>query len=113
MDYGRDPSLGWRFTDAWLSMAGASDEHSNGIPVDEWNQGGGRQVHARGRLDVAAGEAPPIRRRPVFALTKYRLDEEATRRRRRSRLLRSGPVPAQGEIAQQIFTSTAFAAGSY
>ena len=24
MDYGkRDPSLGWRFTDAWLSMAGA------------------------------------------------------------------------------------------
>ena len=26
MDYGKkDPSLGWRFTDAWLSMAGAAD----------------------------------------------------------------------------------------
>jgi glycerol transport system substrate-binding protein len=38
MDYGRrDPSLGWRFTDAWLSMAGASDLGlPNGVPVDEW-----------------------------------------------------------------------------
>ena len=26
MDYGKkDPSLGWRFTDAWLSMAGDGD----------------------------------------------------------------------------------------
>jgi glycerol transport system substrate-binding protein len=30
MDYGKkDPSLGWRFTDAWLSMAGVGDK---GIP---------------------------------------------------------------------------------
>src|SRR5690606_25497472 len=38
MDYGRrDPSLGWRFTDAWLSMAGAADAgEPNGLPVDEW-----------------------------------------------------------------------------
>ena len=38
MDYGkRDPSLGWRFTDAWLSMAGAADKGiPNGLPVDEW-----------------------------------------------------------------------------
>ena len=38
MDYGKkDPSLGWRFTDAWLSMAGAGDEGiPNGLPVDEW-----------------------------------------------------------------------------
>ena len=38
MDYGRrDPSLGWRFTDAWLSMAGASDLGlPNGVPIDEW-----------------------------------------------------------------------------
>ena len=27
MDYGKqDPSLGWRFTDAWLSMAGDGDK---------------------------------------------------------------------------------------
>lgn len=37
MDYGkRDPSLGWRFTDAWFSMAGAGDRGiPNGLPVDE------------------------------------------------------------------------------
>src|SRR3979411_2317560 len=38
MDYGKkDPSLGWRFTDAWLSMAGTADKGiPNGMPVDEW-----------------------------------------------------------------------------
>ena len=38
MDYGKkDPSLGWRFTDAWLSMAGSADRGiPNGMPVDEW-----------------------------------------------------------------------------
>ena len=38
MDYGKkDPSLGWRFTDAWLSMAGTGDKGiPNGKPVDEW-----------------------------------------------------------------------------
>ena len=38
MDYGKkDPSLGWRFTDAWLSMAGSGDKGiPNGLPVDEW-----------------------------------------------------------------------------
>ena len=38
MDYGKkDPSLGWRFTDAWLSMAGNGDKgEPNGLPVDEW-----------------------------------------------------------------------------
>ena len=37
MDYGKNPSLGWRFTDAWLSMAGAADKGlPNGMPVDEW-----------------------------------------------------------------------------
>ena len=38
MDYGkRAPDLGWRMTDAWLSMAGAgSVGKPNGVPVDEW-----------------------------------------------------------------------------
>src|SRR3989344_985093 len=38
MDYGKkDPSLGWRFTDAWLSMAGTADIGApNGPPIDEW-----------------------------------------------------------------------------
>jgi glycerol transport system substrate-binding protein len=38
MDYGkRAPDLGWRMTDAWLSMAGEADVgQPNGRPVDEW-----------------------------------------------------------------------------
>ena len=38
MDYGKkSPDLGWRFTDAWLSMAGTGDKGlPNGKPVDEW-----------------------------------------------------------------------------
>ncbi|WP_020409478.1 extracellular solute-binding protein [Hahella ganghwensis] len=38
MDYGqRHPSLSWRFTDAWFSMAGMGDPgFPNGKPVDEW-----------------------------------------------------------------------------
>jgi glycerol transport system substrate-binding protein len=38
MDYGkRAPDLGWRMTDAWLSMAGTGSKgEPNGIPIDEW-----------------------------------------------------------------------------
>jgi len=38
MDYGkRAPDLGWRMTDAWLSMAGAGSKgFPNGVPIDEW-----------------------------------------------------------------------------
>ncbi len=38
MDYGkRAPDLGWRMTDAWLSMAGAGSPcEPNGVPIDEW-----------------------------------------------------------------------------
>jgi glycerol transport system substrate-binding protein len=37
-DYGSpSPSLGWRFTDSWLSIAGVGDAGlPNGLPVDEW-----------------------------------------------------------------------------
>ena len=38
MDFAKKgPDLGWRFTDAWLSIAGASDKGiPNGTPVDDW-----------------------------------------------------------------------------
>ena len=50
MDYGKkDPSLGWRFTDAWLSMAGTADKGiPNGMPVDEWG------------IRVAADKCTPV-----------------------------------------------------
>jgi glycerol transport system substrate-binding protein len=47
----RIPSLGWRFTDAWLSMAGSADK---GIPTACRSTSGAfaspRQVHARRRV---------------------------------------------------------------
>ncbi|MCY1352163.1 hypothetical protein D9M69_384490 [compost metagenome] len=72
MDYGKkDPSLGWRFTDAWLSMAGTADKGlPNGMPVDEWG------------IRVAEDKCTPV----------------------------GAPVPAQGQVAQQIFWYTAFTA---
>ena len=56
MDYGKkDPSLGWRFTDAWLSMAGEADKGiPNGMPVDEW----GMRVTPDGCHAVGASVTP-------------------------------------------------------
>ncbi len=112
MDYGKkDPSLGWRFTDAWLSMAGAGDQgEPNGLPVDEWgirvddnsrpvgscvSRGGATNgpaaVYSVGKyVDWLKKYAPPTAAGMVFS--------------------EAGPVPAQGNIAQQIFWYTAFTA---
>ncbi|MEO8314554.1 MAG: ABC transporter substrate-binding protein, partial [Pseudomonadota bacterium] len=113
MDYGKkDPSLGWRFTDAWLSMAGAADRGlPNGFPVDEWG------------IRVAADKCTPVGASvsrggatnspaAVFALTKY-IDwvrKYAPPQALGMTFSEAGPVPAQGQIAQQIFWYTAFTA---
>jgi glycerol transport system substrate-binding protein len=113
MDYGKkDPSLGWRFTDAWLSMAGAADKGiPNGIPVDEW----GIRVAADKCTPVGASVArggaanSPA---AVYALTKYIdwMKKYAPRQSMGMTFSESGPVPAQGDVAQQIFWYTAFTA---
>ena len=113
MDYGKkDPSLGWRFTDAWLSMAGSADKGiPNGMPVDEW----GIRVAADKCTPVGAAVArggatnSPA---AVFALTKYIdwMKKFAPPQSMGMTFSESGPVPAQGEIAQQIFWYTAFTA---
>jgi len=112
MDYGRkDPSLGWRFTDAWLSMAGAGDKGiPNGLPVDEW----GIRVDENSRpvgSCVARGGATngPA---AVYSVEKYVewLQAYAPPAAAGMTFSESGPVPAQGEIAQQIFWYTAFTA---
>lgn len=113
MDYGKkDPSLGWRFTDAWLSMAGAADFGlPNGMPVDEW----GIRVAADKCTPVGASVArggatnSPA---AVFALTKYIewMKKFAPPQAMGMTFSESGPVPAQGEVAQQIFWYTAFTA---
>ncbi len=113
MDYGKnDPSLGWRFTDAWLSMAGAADKGlPNGLPVDEW----GLRVASDRCTVVAASVArggainSPA---AVYALSKYLewLQKYAPAEARQMNFNQAGPVPGQGQIAQQIFWYTAFTA---
>ena len=113
MDYGkRDPSLGWRFTDAWFSMAGAADKGiPNGLPVDEWG------------IRVAADQCTPVGASvarggavnspaAVFALTKYVqwMKQFAPPQAMQMTFGDAGPIPAQGHIAQQIFWYTAFTA---
>ena len=111
MDYGKkDPSLGWRFTDAWLSMAGAGDKGiPNGLPVDEWGirVDGCRPVGSNvSRGGDTNGPAA------VYALTKYIdwLKKYAPPEASGMTFSEAGPVPAQGQIAQQIFWYTAFTA---
>ncbi len=111
MDYGKkDPSLGWRFTDAWFSMAGAGDKGiPNGVPVDEWGirVDGCRPVGS----SVARGGATngPA---AVYATTKYVdwLRQYAPPEAQGMTFGEAGPVPGQGNIAQQIFWYTAFTA---
>ena len=111
MDYGKkDPSLGWRFTDAWLSMAGAGDKGiPNGLPVDEWGirVEGCRPVGSSvSRGGAANGPAA------VYALTKYMdwLKRFAPPTAQGMTFSEAGPVPSQGHIAQQIFWYTTFTA---
>ncbi|MEH6578399.1 MAG: ABC transporter substrate-binding protein [Amphritea sp.] len=112
MDYGKkDPSLGWRFTDAWFSMAGAGDRGlPNGLPVDEWGirvegcKPVGSSVSRGGATNGPAA---------VYATTKYVdwLRKYAPPQAQGMTFSEAGPVPAQGAIAQQIFWYTAFTAG--
>ncbi|HEV2512356.1 ABC transporter substrate-binding protein [Bosea sp. (in: a-proteobacteria)] len=111
MDYGKkDPSLGWRFTDAWLSMAGNGDKGiPNGLPVDEWGirmegcRPVGSSVERGGDTNGPAA---------VYSITKYLdwLKKYAPPQAQGMTFGESGPVPAGGNIAQQIFWYTAFTA---
>ncbi|MDH2431546.1 ABC transporter substrate-binding protein [Pokkaliibacter sp. MBI-7] len=111
MDYGKkDPSLGWRFTDAWFSMAGEGDKGlPNGLPVDEWGirVEGCRPVGSSvSRGGATNGPAA------VYATTKYVdwLRKYAPPEAPGMTFSEAGPVPAQGNVAQQIFWYTAFTA---
>jgi len=111
MDYGRrDPSLGWRFSDAWLSMAGTGDVGiPNGIPVDDWGirvegcHPAGASVSRGGALNSPAA---------VYALRKFTewLERYAPPEARQMNFTEAGTVAGQGQIAQQIFWYTAFTA---
>ncbi len=112
MDYGRrDPSLGWRFTDAWMSMAGMGDVgEPNGLPVDEW----GIRVNEDSRpvgSCVARGGATNSPA-AVYAIESYTnwLNNYAPPEAAGMNFSEAGPLPSQGVIAQQMFWYTAFTA---
>lgn len=112
MDYGKkDPSLGWRFTDAWLSMAGNGDKGlPNGLPVDEWGIKVDENSRPVGSCVARGGDTngPAA----VYAIQKYLdwMKAYAPASAQGMTFSESGPVPAQGEIAQQMFMYTAFTA---
>ena len=113
MDYGkRAPDLGWRMTDAWLSMAGAGVEgEPNGIPIDEWG------------IRMEAGTCNPVgasvsRGGAANGLQRCMRSANGTNGCAHTRLrvlldydfYQSLPALAQGNVAQQIFWYTAFTA---
>ena len=111
MDYGkRDPSLGWRVSDAWLSLAGAGDKGlPNGSPVDEWGirvencRPVGASVERGGALDGPAA---------VYAVEKFVswLDKYAPPAAKDMNFTEAGKWLVKGNIAQQIWWYTAFTA---
>jgi glycerol transport system substrate-binding protein len=112
MDYGKkDPSLGWRFTDAWLSMAGNGDKGiPNGLPVDEWGIRVNEKSQPVGSCTARGGDTNGPA--SVYAVAKYVewLKKFSPPEAAGMTFSESGPVPAQGAIAQQMFWYTAFTA---
>ncbi|MBA5777161.1 carbohydrate ABC transporter substrate-binding protein [Stappia sp. F7233] len=113
MDYGkRAPDLGWRMTDAWLSMAGAGSKGlPNGRPIDEWgirmeegscNPAGASVARGGGTNGPAA----------VYAIRKWDewLRQYAPPGAADYDFYQSLPALSQGNVAQQIFWYTAFTA---
>ncbi len=112
MDYGKkDPSLGWRYTDAWMSMAGMGDKgEPNGLPVDEWGVRVNEQSQPVGSCVARGGATNDAA--AVYAVTKAIdwLQKYTPPQAQGMTFGEAGPVPAQGEIAQQMFWYTAFTA---
>lgn len=107
LDYGKkSPSLGWRFTDAWLAIAGVGDKGlPNGLPVDDWG------IRVYNRIPVGAtvkrggaANSPAA----VYALEKYLLwlEKFAPPLAKHWRWEEAGPKAAEGNIAQRIFQYT-------
>jgi len=111
MDYGkRAPDLGWRMTDAWLSMAGEGSKGlPNGTPVDEWGirmeKGSCNPVGAS--VSRGGGANSPA---AVYAIRKWDewLRKYAPPGAASYDFYQSLPSLAQGNVAQQIFWYSAF-----
>jgi glycerol transport system substrate-binding protein len=113
MDYGkRAPDLGWRMTDAWLSMAGAGSKGlPNGVPVDEWGirmEAGTCNPVGASVTRGGAANGPAA----VYAIRKWDewLRKYAPPGAASYDFYQSLPALSQGNVAQQIFWYTAFTA---
>ena len=112
MDYGKkDPSLGWRYTDAWMSMAGMGDKgEPNGFPVDEWGIRVNDNYQPVGSCMTRGGatNSPAA----VYAVDKAIewLQKYSPPTAAGMTFSEAGPIPAQGNVAQQMFWYTAFTA---
>ncbi len=113
MDYGkRAPDLGWRMTDAWLSMAGAGSKGlPNGVPVDEWGirmESGSCNPAGASVSRGGAANGPAA----VYAIRKWDewLRKYAPPGAASYDFYQSLPALSQGNVAQQIFWYTAFTA---
>ena len=113
MDYGkRAPDLGWRMTDAWLSMAGAGSKGlPNGVPIDEWGirMEAGSCNPAGASVTRGGGANGPA---AVYAIRKWDewLRAYAPPAAASYDFYQSLPALSQGNVAQQIFWYTAFTA---
>src|SRR5262245_42860586 len=113
MDYGkRAPDLGWRMTDAWLSMAGSTSPGlPNGRPIDEWGirMEEGSCNPAGASVSRGGGTNAPA---SVYAIAKWDewLRKYAPPGAADLDFYQSLPALAQGNVAQQIFWYTAFVA---
>ena len=113
MDYGkRAPDLGWRMTDAWLSMAGAGSKGKpNGRPIDEWGirMEEGSCNPAGASVSRGGGTNGPA---AVYAIRKWDewLRQYAPPGAADYDFYQSLPALSQGNVAQQIFWYTAFTA---
>ena len=113
MDYGkRAPDLGWRMTDAWLSMAGAGSKGlPNGRPIDEWGirMEEGQCNPAGASVSRGGGTNGPA---AVYAIRKWDewLRKYAPPGAADYDFYQSLPALSQGNVAQQIFWYTAFTA---
>jgi len=103
-DFGKkSPSLGWRFTDAWLSIAGAGDKGlPNGTPVDEWGIRVENRIPKGSSVERGGATNSPA---AVYALETYIdwLNKYSPPSAREGTFRDNNINAAKGNVAQQIF----------
>ena len=109
MDYGQyEPSLGWRISDGWLSLAGVADVGlPNGYPVNDWG------IRSQGCVQVGASmgrggalDSPAA----IYAVEKYVawLNRYAPPEARKLNFTSVARYALKGNVAQQMFWYSAF-----